>query len=109
MAGDEGGFTTVDGILAITGQGEVIFSSIGPAEQDLTALRVVPASAYTDKQLRFVEDEAEPMAARGMGAPEMEEIATLVHRVLTNAGDEAVEAEIRDQVFALTAKFPINI
>ncbi len=49
------------------------------------------------------------LAARGMGAPEMEEIAGLVHRVLTNAGDPAVEAEVREKVFALTAKYPLTV
>jgi glycine hydroxymethyltransferase len=47
------------------------------------------------------------LAARGMGAPEMKKIAGLVHRVLTNAGDEEVEAEVRAEVFALTTEFPI--
>lgn len=49
------------------------------------------------------------LAARGMGAKEMEEIAGLIHRVLTNAGDPAVEAEVREKVFALTAKFPLTV
>ena len=49
------------------------------------------------------------LAARGMGAPEMADIAAMVHRVLTNAGDEAVEAEVREKVFALTAKFPLTV
>ena len=70
MAGDEGGFVTVDGILALTSTGQVIFSSIGPALQNLPDLRAVPKSAYTDKQLRYVEDEGAIYAfdLQGVGA-----------------------------------------
>lgn len=49
------------------------------------------------------------LAARGMGPAEMEEVADLVHRVLTHAGDVKVEDEVLARVYALTAKFPIEV
>jgi glycine hydroxymethyltransferase len=48
------------------------------------------------------------LAARGMGPAEMDAIAGFVHRILTHAGDESVEDEVRAQVLDLTAKFPLE-
>ncbi|MEW6487367.1 MAG: serine hydroxymethyltransferase [Thermodesulfobacteriota bacterium] len=46
------------------------------------------------------------VSTRGMGAPEMEEIAEAVARVLGRCGDEAVEGEVRASVQGLCRRFP---
>jgi glycine hydroxymethyltransferase len=48
------------------------------------------------------------LAARGMGPEEMKDVAGFVLRVLQNAGDEAVEDEVRAEVMALTGRFPLE-
>jgi len=47
------------------------------------------------------------VTTRGMREPEMEAIAELIHRVLSHPGDARVEAEVRADVAALTARFPL--
>ena len=47
------------------------------------------------------------VTTRGMREPEMEEIARLIDRVLSNLGTAAVEAEVRGAVQELTARFPL--
>ena len=47
------------------------------------------------------------VTTRGMKAPEMEQIAKLIHAVLTTPTDEALLGRIREQVIALTARFPV--
>jgi glycine hydroxymethyltransferase len=45
--------------------------------------------------------------SRGMGEAEMDEIAALVHRMLTGFDDEAVRAEVRASSLALCRRFPL--
>jgi len=47
------------------------------------------------------------VTTRGMGEAEMGQIAALVDRVLSRLGDAAVEAAVRDDVQALTSRFPL--
>ena len=47
------------------------------------------------------------VTTRGMKEPEMVEIATLITKMIENIGNEAVYAEVREQVHALTARFPM--
>jgi glycine hydroxymethyltransferase len=47
------------------------------------------------------------VTTRGMGAPEMEQIAALIDRVLGHLGSSAVEATVRGEVQELTARFPL--
>ena len=47
------------------------------------------------------------VTTRGMHEDEMMEIADLLHRVLSSPADEKVLAQVRDQVHALTARFPL--
>ena len=47
------------------------------------------------------------ITTRGMKEAEMERIAGWMDQALRNRTDEAVLAKVRDEVFALTAKFPI--
>ncbi|MCF7818561.1 MAG: serine hydroxymethyltransferase [Kiritimatiellales bacterium] len=47
------------------------------------------------------------VTTRGMKEPEMEKIAGFIKRVLRNAGNDAVIAQVRAEVLALTAEFPI--
>jgi glycine hydroxymethyltransferase len=47
------------------------------------------------------------LATRGMGPEEMKTVAGFILKVLQNAGDEAVEDEVRAGVMELTARFPL--
>jgi len=47
------------------------------------------------------------VTSRGMGEPEMEQIAALIDRVLSNLGSSAVETAVRGEVQELTARFPL--
>jgi glycine/serine hydroxymethyltransferase len=42
-----------------------------------------------------------------MGEAEMGQIATLIDRVLTNLGNNSVEAAVRSEVQELTGRFPL--
>ncbi len=47
------------------------------------------------------------ITTRGMKEPEMEKIAEFVKRVIRNPENDAVLAQVREEVLALTAEFPI--
>ena len=47
------------------------------------------------------------LTSRGMGAAEMELVASLIVRVLTSIGDERVEHDVGEEVAGLTAGFPV--
>lgn len=47
------------------------------------------------------------VTSRGFGEAEMDEIARLITKALTNHENEAVLAEVKEEVLALTAKFPL--
>ena len=47
------------------------------------------------------------VTSRGMKEPEMLKIAEWIHRVISNLDDEALIAEVKEEVLALTAQFPI--
>jgi len=47
------------------------------------------------------------VTTRGMGVKEMEKLAGFMKRVLRNADNDAVLAQVREEVIALTAEFPI--
>jgi len=47
------------------------------------------------------------VTTRGMREPEMEQIADFIGAILRKPGDEAVVAAVREQVLALTARFPL--
>ncbi|MBI2218109.1 MAG: serine hydroxymethyltransferase [Candidatus Rokubacteria bacterium] len=47
------------------------------------------------------------VTTRGMGEPEMAEIARLIDRVLSKLGDASVEASVRGAVQELTSRFPL--
>jgi glycine hydroxymethyltransferase len=47
------------------------------------------------------------VTTRGFKEAEMREVASLIARVLNHLGDEAVTAEVRRKVGALTARFPL--
>jgi len=47
------------------------------------------------------------LTTRGMKEPEMEKIATLIDRVISNLGDEEVYAQVKGEVLELCQKFPL--
>ena len=47
------------------------------------------------------------LTTRGMKEPEMEKIATLIDRVISNLGDEEVYAQVKKDVLELCQKFPL--
>ena len=46
------------------------------------------------------------VTSRGFGTEEMRQVGRLILRTLSNIGDSGVEREIRDEVHAMTEKFP---
>ncbi|MEN9305978.1 MAG: hypothetical protein RLY76_1246, partial [Actinomycetota bacterium] len=44
---------------------------------------------------------------QGMGVPEMSEIASLIARAIKEGDDDARAQSIRNEVYKLTAKFPV--
>ncbi len=47
------------------------------------------------------------VTTRGMGEPEMDQIAELIHRALERVGDERGLAQVADDVRSLCARFPV--
>ncbi|MBN2358770.1 MAG: serine hydroxymethyltransferase [Deltaproteobacteria bacterium] len=47
------------------------------------------------------------LTSRGMGTAEMKQIGALINRVLDAPGDDGVKAKVREEVEALTARFPL--
>lgn len=47
------------------------------------------------------------VTTRGMGKGEMKEIASMIHKVLSNINDESICTKVKEEVHALTGKFPI--
>jgi len=47
------------------------------------------------------------VTSRGFGVPEVSRVAQLIHRTLTNIGDNSVAHEVRDDVISLTSRFPV--
>jgi glycine hydroxymethyltransferase len=47
------------------------------------------------------------LTTRGMKEAEMEQVADMIERVLTNHEDEAVLSDVREQIIALTKQFPL--
>jgi len=47
------------------------------------------------------------VTTRGMKEPEMKEIAAFIHRAIEGMADEAALAKVREEVGALTARFPL--
>lgn len=47
------------------------------------------------------------VTTRGMKEPEMEQIASFIKRAVRNADDDAVLAQVKEEVLALTAQFPL--
>jgi len=48
------------------------------------------------------------VTTRGMKEPEMEKIASFIKRAVRHADDDAVLAQVKEEVLSLTAKFPIS-
>ena len=46
------------------------------------------------------------VTSRGFGTDEMARVAEVILRTLSNMGDQSVEAQVRDEVLALTERFP---
>jgi glycine hydroxymethyltransferase len=47
------------------------------------------------------------VTTRGMGEPEMEQIAKLIDRVIASAGDPGVASSVKEEVLDLTNRFPL--
>lgn len=47
------------------------------------------------------------VTSRGMGKGEMKEIASMIHKVLSNINDESICTKVKEEVHALTGRFPI--
>jgi len=47
------------------------------------------------------------VTTRGMREPEMEQIASLINRVISSNGDAAVASSVKEEVLDLTNRFPL--
>ncbi|HJX70264.1 MAG TPA: serine hydroxymethyltransferase, partial [Dehalococcoidia bacterium] len=47
------------------------------------------------------------VTTRGIGPPEMKQIALLIHKVLNNLGDEKVKQQVSQEVQGITIRFPL--
>ena len=47
------------------------------------------------------------VTTRGMGEPEMEQIASLINRVISSNGDPTVASSVKEEVLDLTNRFPL--
>ncbi len=78
---------------------------------DKAAITVNKNGIPFDKKSPFVTSGirigSPAVTTRGMKEVEMEKIASFIKRVLRNADDEKVIAQVREEVLALTAEFPI--
>ena len=61
-----------------------------------------PEKPFTTSGLRL---GSASVTTAGMGVPEMQEIASLIGRVLRNVDNESVASEVRDQANRLCSKF----
>jgi len=48
------------------------------------------------------------VTTRGLGSQEMKQIALLIHRVLTNLGDERVKKQVSEEVQAISLRFLVS-
>jgi RpiB/LacA/LacB family sugar-phosphate isomerase len=78
---------------------------------DKAAITVNKNGIPFDKKSPFVTSGirigSPAVTTRGMKEPEMEKIAGFIKRVLRNADNDAVIAQVREEVLTLTAEFPI--
>ena len=47
------------------------------------------------------------VTTRGLGSSEMKQIALLIHKVLTNPGDEKIRQQVSEEVEGITTSFPL--
>ncbi len=94
-------------LVDLTGTG--ITGKVAAAALDKAAITVNKNGIPFDTKSPFVTSGIRigtpAVTTRGMKEPEMEEIASLIKRVLHNADNDAVIAQVREEVVALTAKF----
>ncbi|MCK4563742.1 MAG: serine hydroxymethyltransferase [Verrucomicrobia bacterium] len=94
-------------LVDLTGTG--ITGKVAAAELDKAAITVNKNGIPFDTKSPFVTSGIRigtpAVTTRGMKEPEMEEIASLIKRVLHNADNDAVIAQVREEVIALTTKF----
>ena len=49
------------------------------------------------------------LTTRGLGPSEMKQIAELIHKVLTNPGDERIKHQVSQEVQGISARFPLSM
>ena len=96
-------------LIDVTGTG--ITGKDAAIALDKAAITVNKNGIPFDKKSPFVTSGirigSPAVTTRGMKEAEMEKIAALIKRVLLNADNAAVIAQVREEVIALTAEFPI--
>jgi glycine hydroxymethyltransferase len=97
-------------LLDLTGTG--VTGKDAAAALDKAAITVNKNAIPFDTKSPFVTSGIRigtpAVTTRGMMDAEMEKIAGYIKRVIRNAGDEAVIEQVRQEVLALTAQFPIS-
>jgi glycine hydroxymethyltransferase len=96
-------------LIDVTGAG--ITGKDAALALDKAAITVNKNGIPFDKKSPFVTSGirigSPAVTTRGMKEAEMEKIAGFIKRVLRNADNDAVIAQVREEVVALTAEFPI--
>ena len=96
-------------LVDLTGTG--VTGKVAAAALDQAAITVNKNGIPFDTKSPFVTSGIRigtpAITTRGMKEPEMEKIAALIKRVLQNSENTNVIAQVREEVIALTAEFPI--
>ena len=83
------------------------------AEEALDSVRItvnrntIPFDAKPPRVASGIRIGTPAVTSRGLGATEVREVSKMIIRVLTNIGNEAVYREVRDNVDAITRRFPV--
>ncbi len=112
------GFNIVSGgtdnhlmLIDLRSRGESLTGKVAQLALDDAAITVNKNTVPKETQSPFVTSGIRvgtpAVTTRGMGEAEMGTIAELIDRVLKTPEDAAVKAKVRDEVKALTARFPL--
>ncbi|MEE9198625.1 MAG: serine hydroxymethyltransferase [Dehalococcoidia bacterium] len=90
--------------LGITGQeAEQALGSV-----NITANKnVIPFDSRPPRVTSGLRVGTPAVTSRGFGTEEMTQIAQLMHRAITNLDDETVKKKVREEVAAITGRFPV--
>jgi glycine hydroxymethyltransferase len=83
------------------------------AEEALDSVRItvnrntIPFDTKPPRVASGIRIGTPAVTSRGLGTAEVREVSKMIIRVLTNIGNEAIYREVRDNVDAITRRFPV--